>query len=377
MPTAITKNLYTEVLISDLFIPQNGKSVYTKEWCREHQGNIPLYSGNTSGVYDFVDVADYDGEYITWAKDGLAGYTMYHNGKFSLTGHRGILLPKGNHQNLDTQYLRFIIEPIFRKNIKGRIGINGQNEYTTLNGTMITNIKEKIKIPILADGSYDLAKQKELAQLYLDIQSQKTNMLKKTQKLGRAKILIPKDTTTDMVYVPLNDMVTHINGKSCYTKEWCLSHKGSFPVYSANNREPIAYSNHADHTGRYLTYSKNGCAGHLTILSGKFSINGDRCLIHLNIGYENVDLLYLKYYLEPIFRSSVKGRLGIDGKNEYTKVNSTMIKKLNIVVPIPIKTDGTYDLEKQQELAQKYATIESIKENIQKQIEVLTSITVV
>ena len=147
---------YKEVLISDLFIPKNGSSTYTKEWCQEHQGEIPLFSGNTFGPFDHINVADYDGEYITWAKDGLAGYTMYHNGKFSLTGHRGILIPKGDHSKLDVQYLRLMIEPVFRKNIKGRLGINGKNEYTTLNSVMINGITEKIKIPVTPEGAYDL-----------------------------------------------------------------------------------------------------------------------------------------------------------------------------------------------------------------------------
>ena len=87
--------------------------------------------------------------------------------------------------------------------------------------------------------------------------------------------------------------------------------------------------------------------------------------------------MYLKYYLEPILRANIKGRLGVDGKNEYTKINSTMIKKLNVVVPVPIKADGAFDLAYQQELAQKYATIETMKESIYNQIETLTNIVVI
>lgn len=41
-------------------------------------------------------------------------------------------------------------------------------------------------------------------------------------------------------------------------------------------------------------------------------------------------LCYLNYNLEPIFRSNIKGRLGIDGKNKYTKITSTMIKALKL-----------------------------------------------
>ena len=37
-------------------------------------------------------------------------------------------------------------------------------------------------------------------------------------------------------------------------------------------------------------------------------------------------------------------------------------------IPIPIKEDGTYDIEKQRELADKYEQIEEIKKNISQKI---------
>ena len=141
--------------------------------------------------------------------------------------------------------------------------------------------------------------------------------------------------------MPLNDIVTHNNGNAAYTKTWCQKHKGTYPLYSANNYEPIAFINSFDYKGEYLTYSKNGCAGYITLINNCFSVNGDRCVLSINEKYsKTIDLLYLKYYLEPIFRSNKKGRLGAFGKNEFTKLNSTMIKDLNIQVPIPLTVDG-------------------------------------
>ena len=54
-----------------------------------------------------------------------------------------------------------------------------------------------------------------------------------------------------------------------------------------------------------------------------------------------------------------------------------MIKKLNISIPIPIKEDGSFDIEKQRELAQKYAVIDSIKDDVHKKIIQLTNMAVV
>ena len=52
-------------------------------------------------------------------------------------------------------------------------------------------------------------------------------------------------------------------------------------------------------------------------------------------------------------------------------------KAIKEKVQIPIKPDGSFDLEKQRDLAQKFATIEGIKENIRNQIEALTNIVVI
>lgn len=181
--------VYSEVSITDLFVPKNGNGSYTKEWCQAHSGNIPLYSGNTFGAFAFIDVADYEGEYITWAKDGLAGFMLYHNGKFSLTGHRGILLPTEKCRDIDLLYIKYLLEPIFRANIKGRLGINGKNEYTTLNATMIKKIPQKLKIPIKPDGCYDIEKQRELSQKYAKVESIKRDIYQQIVDLTSITVL--------------------------------------------------------------------------------------------------------------------------------------------------------------------------------------------
>lgn len=177
---------WRNVFCKDIFIPSNGNSIYTKEYIKSHRGTIPLYSGNTFGEFDMVDTADYDGEYLTWAKDGLAGYVMYHNGKFSLTGHRGILLPNPSFENMDLidlKYIAYVLEPIFRSSIKGRRGDKGKNEYTTLNKAMIMKIQEPIPIPIDANNNYDLEKQKELVKKYDQIEEIKKQLVDKITEL--------------------------------------------------------------------------------------------------------------------------------------------------------------------------------------------------
>lgn len=181
---------YTEVLISDLFVPCNGETKYTKAFCNNHKGEFPVYSGNTKEAFAYIDSYDYDAKYITWCGDGLAGFIEVFDGKFSITNHRGILIPKNTTDiyNLDLDYLKFILEPIFRKNIKGRIGHNGQNEYTSLKPNAINKIKQNIRIPVKHDGSFDLKAQREIAKKFKKVEEIKKVICNKIIELTKTKI---------------------------------------------------------------------------------------------------------------------------------------------------------------------------------------------
>jgi hypothetical protein len=178
------KYAHTEVKITDIFVPENGSGAYTKAYCQYHKGNYSVFSGNTVGEFSKIDSCDFDGEYLTWAKDGLAGLMMYINGKFSITNHRGILIPTEKCKDIDLEYMKYVLEPIFRKHIKGRMGHNGENEYTTLNGTMIKNISTKVSIPVKPDGTFDLEAQKEIAKKYKKIEEIKKGICDKIDQYG-------------------------------------------------------------------------------------------------------------------------------------------------------------------------------------------------
>ena len=332
-------------------------------------GSIPVYSSETqnNGIKGFCDNAIFkiDSEdfqrkqYIVFGDHTRSINVVCED--FSVMDNVKVLVPL--YPNLSLSYIKS----------------QWYNKIPQLGYARHWNVarKVKIEIPVNEKGAFDLEKQEQIAQKYKEVECKRNDLLDKIHLLKNVKVLLDSDNNIDYAYIPLNQIITHNNGKSIYTKEFCQAVKGDFPVYSANNKTPLAHINLADYNGTFLTYSKNGCAGYISVMSGEFSVNGDRCVITLNDGFEDIDLLYLKYFLEPIFRANIKGRIGIDGKNEYTKINGNMIKKLNIVVPIPIKADKTFDVEKQRALAQKYATIDSIKNDVYKQIAELTSITVI
>lgn len=358
--------------IIDFSLSKTNSSSFTKSFINSHKGNTPVYGASLDEeevsygyVQDNLDGIRYFENCLTWNIDGSLGI-FYRKGYFSLSEKVIPLYVFSNiSEQIDLDYLKYVIR--FSGDYK-RFGFNNKAGKGKLKNL-------EIVIPVLEDGTYDIDKQKELAIKYRDIESKKIILLSRIERLK--KIIIKfDDIYTGFTKIELNKMITHHNGNAAYTKDYCQKHKGSIPVFSANIDLPIGYMDIADYSGEFLTYSKNGCAGYITIKKGDFSVNGDRCVITLNDGYEDIDLYYLKYYLEPLFRANIKGRMGINGKNEYTKINSTMIKKLDLKIPVPISKDGSFDLEKQKEIAHKYATIESIKQDLYNQVLRLINIVV-
>jgi hypothetical protein len=175
--------------INELFELYLGDGKYTKEYSVNNEGKYPLYSGKTEGAYAYINEYDYVGKYLTWSKDGLAGYLMYHNGeKFSITNHRGIMILKEKFNNIDLRYIKIILEPIFRKYKKGRMATGEKNEYTTLSKGMIKRINEDIFIPVNKNGKLDLEKQIDIVSKYETIRTIKNEINNKAEELLNVEI---------------------------------------------------------------------------------------------------------------------------------------------------------------------------------------------
>ena len=109
---------------------------------------------------------------------------MVHKTPFSATNHRGILLPKT--ENIDIDYIRFALEPLLRRSKKGRVGDNGENEYTSLPPFMLKNIE--VGIPVDERGEIRLDLQQEIASSYLAIEQYRQEILKKLDALLNQRI---------------------------------------------------------------------------------------------------------------------------------------------------------------------------------------------
>lgn len=172
--------------LSELFDTIKGKSKYTKKYGNLHSGPYPVYSASSQGTLTHLDTYDYDGRYMTWSTNGFAGTILILNGKFSINGDRGILVPKNERQDLDFDYMKFTLEPIFRELAKGRKGDNGEDEFTKLYPSMLSDIM--VPIPVDGKGNISLLLQKEIAQKFISVQNSQKEIIEKLDALISKKI---------------------------------------------------------------------------------------------------------------------------------------------------------------------------------------------
>lgn len=108
-----------------------------------------------------------------------------------------------------------------------------------------------------------------------------------------------------------------------------------------------------------LTYNIDGTAGFIFYREGRFSLSEKvRPLVILDDLKEFLDPIYLKCIIQPLLRENRKGREGHNGQNEFTKLSTTLLKSLEIKVPICAY--GSFDLEAQKTIAEQYMIIEGI-----------------
>lgn len=373
--------------VFDLSVGSNGSN-FTKTFIKNNSGDIPVYGAGKEGEFpNYGYVVDnaiikekrknklletkvkYFNDCLTYNIDGFAGYVFYRKGRFSLSEKVRPLIIKDEYRDfLNPEFLKFVIEPIFRNNRKGRLGKNEKNEYTKLYINMIENIE--INIPIKKDGTFDLEKQNQIVSKYKAIEEMKNSILEKGLPFTLSNVQFDGETPYIYIYIRVKDLFDIQRGKSIYTKTYCKNNKGEYPVYSADNNNPLGYRDEYDYNGKYLSSSINGIAGVLTLLDGKFSTNADRVVFIPKV--ENINLFYVKNILEPILRNKNKGRKGLKGKNEFTKLTPSMIE--DEMIPIPYDVYGEVLLEKQSIIAAKYKTIDMIKKEIESRLSELINI---
>ena len=357
-----------EFPLSEIFDVKRGSGKYTKSYVYAHKGKYPLYSGNTKGKFADIDSYDYAGHCLTWVIDGLAGYIMVHEEPFSATNHRGVLLPKTD--SIDLQYAKYILEPLFRNLKKGREGIDGSNEYTSLPPFMLDDVM--LELPVNEDGKPDLSLQQEISGIYILIDQIKQYAAEKIAAVERCNVNLDTENEDKMTKnFALTSLFTMKRGSSKYTKKYCSTHAGNYPLYSASTGSPLGYIDTYDYDGRYITWSTDGFAGNILIIDGKFSVNSARGILLPLEDRADIDYDYVKFILEPVLRKAAKGRRDIDGGDEYTHLPPAMLE--DVMIPFPVKLDGTIDIDVQKEISAVYKTVQACQKRVVSQLDAIVS----
>lgn len=365
---------YKKVKLSKIFDfskTSNG-SFLTKSYVDSNKGNIPVYGTSLDKEevgYGYIkadiDKVKYFSNCLTINRNGSAGKVFYREGIFTINSDVTPLVPfEEISKELWLPYLAVAIENItFNRFSWGKkAGKNALKEV-------------EINIPVDDNGNYDLGKQKELAQKYEVLEQRKKQLLRKIQVLSDIDVMFDK-SGIEYKMTPITKLFTPKGGSMKYSKKWCNDNKGEYAVYSGSTEETFAYINEFSYSGEYLTWVIDGLAGYIMKVDGAFNITCHRGILVPTKYCKNIDLNYVKYVLEPIFRRRIRGRIGINGKNEYTALKPTHIVKFNDEIPIPVDSDGRFDIGKQQELAEKYITIEQTKKYLLNKIHELVEISI-
>jgi len=162
-----------EILASVLLAPRKGDAKYTHAYIRNHKGEFPVYSSQTTnqGVIGRIDSFDYNEECLTWTTDGIhAGTVFYRNGKFSMTTHCGALFLRDRYKGkVDLKYILYQLSLYLK-------------DYATGEGNKRVTVEviDKVPIKILVDGNGepDLIEQRKLADKFIEIENIKSHLNK-------------------------------------------------------------------------------------------------------------------------------------------------------------------------------------------------------
>ena len=357
---------------NDIFELERG-NIISNKYINSNSGEYPVYSTQLDEEFGFINTYMYDGKYLLWNTDGLAGYIRLVDGKFSFTNIVGIMLVKEPYKdkNISLEYVKEYLEPIFRLNTKGRMGENGKNEYTKLNIAMIKRLNIKIPIPLNDEGNYDLEMQNEIANKFRKINEQKKLLERKKEEIEDFEI---EDFTgyefkeTNLVQSSLcsfakKNLGMPMKGLKPYEDE------SGIPVYTASRdwvikvrripgKDPIK----ATKQNPILSYAKDGdgTAGtNIIIHTSDFYIGSHREALIIN--KDNLDINYLYWRL-------------VDMKHKYDFNQShpaTQNNMKKVVICIPLNSNKEYDIDAQKEIAKRYEKINDSKDKILQQLNML------
>lgn len=363
---------YKSFFVSELFDTERGFSKYTKKYGNKHKGKFPVFSASNNAPLAHIDTFDFDGEYLTWATNGFAGYIKVISGKFSINADRGLLKPK--QENLNSKYVKHKLEPILRRLAKGRKGEKGEDEFTKVYPSMLEGIK--IELPLDPNGKIDILTQNEIVEKIIFIDETKQKVKEYKQKVSDLNIEMASDYkyTEQVISEVFNFQDGFAFPSSVYTSEPTdvkliriqdVNQKSIPKTVRIPKNYKFSNKNRFNVKKGDFLLSLSGAAGfNLIRWEGEEGYLNQRISkITIKEGYK--DSLIDGY--EEMLIAQIHAELNMLGKG----ANNNLTRKdiLGVKLKLPINEKGDFDLHAQKEIAEKYKKVENIKSAINLELD--------
>ncbi len=322
------------------------------------KGNIPIYSANVKTPISFhteSNIGDFSNNFVIWGIDGSFEYNFIpKNTPFVTTDHCGTI--RILNDDIYPEYLMVQLE-------------RGKHKYGFDRGlrSSLKNMQDvTIEIPFDVNGYIDTEKQKEIIEKYECTSALRNKINNYKQQIEHLNIEILQNTNNEMI--PINRIFNFTRGR-VISKGDLRNNKGNYPVYSSNTKEEglFGFINTFDFDCEGITWTTDGIyAGTTFYRNGKFSITNVCGLMTIKEEYKH--LLYLPYINEILSFRHIS--TGTDNK----KVMTSVIKKEDIQIAIPVNSKGEFDLVQQQQIADKYRKIEQMKDNISAELDKISNL---
>lgn len=349
---------YSNFKLKDLFSIERGKSKYTKKFGNQNKGDFPVYSASNNAPLTYINSFDYNGEYLTWATNGFAGYIMVIDGKFSINADRGLLKPLKD--NINISYVKYMLEPVLRDLAKGRKGDKGKDEFTKVYPSMIESVD--IKMPIDRNGNFDASAQMEIVKKISFINDLKREIINYKQDIESTNIDII--SSSKIKKIKLKEIFDIEKGKSKYTNKYINENRGNYHLYSSqtSNEGIIGLINSFDYDISAITWTTDGVhAGTVFKRNGKFSMTTHCGALVLKSEYiKKVSLNYIYHKLKESLKNYAVGE-------QNKRVTTTIIK--DVIIDIPLNEKNEFDLNEQKRVSDKYQKIDDIKKKISNELK--------
>ena len=178
---------FTDASVSGIFYLPKTNSKITRKFCKENEGEIPVYGCSKSAnsvlgrIRDDLDGVKYYQNCLTWNRNGSVGYFFVRRSKFATNeDHRALIVKPEYSKHLDLNYLRYMLQ-----NTAKKLGYNFSNK---LGKEKIAKII--IQIPITNDGKFDIEKQRQTAGKYERVYAIKGSIVENLRAINDVTVSI-------------------------------------------------------------------------------------------------------------------------------------------------------------------------------------------